>query len=183
MKLLGESKTFANRGQGIVILLLCFAAATRVFIFSAAFPFFSNVDEDLHFDLITQCSHGQLPRSFGPLKEETVNWIVPYGSPEFLFTPDQFPDGKFPPPLWKQSGRGVEPDIAATRAAWSTEINFESSQPPIYYVLASVWWWVGQHLGLTGLQSLYWIRFLNGVLVALVVLLGYLIARIIAPER
>jgi hypothetical protein len=29
-----------------------------VFIFSAAFPFFSNVDEDLHFDLITQYSHG-----------------------------------------------------------------------------------------------------------------------------
>jgi hypothetical protein len=183
MKLLGESKTFANRSEGILILLLCVAAATRVCIFSAAFPFFSNVDEDLHFDLITQCSHGQLPRSFGRLKEQTLNWIVPYASPEFLFTPDQFLGAKFPPPLWKQSGPGVEPEIAATRAAWSTEINFESSQPPIYYVLASVWWRVGQHLGLTGLQSLYWIRFFNGLLVALVVLLGYLIARIIAPER
>jgi len=39
--------------------------------FSAAFPFFSNVDEDLHFDLITQYSHGHLPRTFDPLKEET----------------------------------------------------------------------------------------------------------------
>jgi Predicted membrane protein (DUF2142). len=183
MNISSESKTFANRGESVLILLLCVASATRVFIFSAAFPFFSNVDEDLHFDLITQYSHGQLPRGFDRLKEETLNWIVPYASPEFLFTPDQFPSAKFPPPLWKQYGPGVEPEVAATRAAWSTEINFESSQPPVYYVLASVWWRVGQHLGLTGLRSLYWIRFLNGVLIGLIVLLGYLIARIVAPER
>jgi hypothetical protein len=183
MNVSGESKTFANRGESVLILLLCITAAIRVFIFSAAFPFFSNVDEDLHFDLITQYSHGRLPRAFDSLKEETLSWIVPYASPEFLFTPDQFPDAKFPRPLWKQSGPGVEPEIAATRAAWSSEINFESSQPPLYYVLASVWWWVGQLVGLTGLQSLYWIRFLNGLLIALIVLLGYLIARTVAPER
>jgi hypothetical protein len=183
MNISSESKTFAKRGERLLILLLCVAAATRVFIFSAAFPFFSNVDEDLHFDLITQYSHNQLPRSLDRLKEETLSWIVPYASPEFLFTPDQFPGAKFPPPLWKQSGPDVEPEIAATRAAWSSEINFESSQPPLYYVLASVWWRIGQHLGLTGLRSLYWIRFLNGLLIALIVLLGHLIALIVAPER
>jgi hypothetical protein len=183
MNISGQLKTFANRGESVLILILCVTAATRVFIFSAAFPFFSNVDEDLHFDLITQYSHGKLPRSFDRLKKETLNWIVPYASPEFLFNPDQFPGAKFPPPLWKQSGPSVESEIAATRAAWSTEINFESSQPPAYYVLASVWWRVGQPLGLTGLRSLYWIRFLNGLLIALIVLLGYLIARIVAPER
>lgn len=178
-----QTKPFTNRTESVFIAFLCVAAAVRVFIFSAAFPFFSNIDEDLHFDLITQYSHGHLPRGFDPLKEETLNWIVPYASPEFLFTADQFPGAKFPAPLWKQSGPSVEPEIAATRAAWSSEINFESSQPPIYYALASVWWWIGKHLGLTGLQSLYWIRFLNGFLIGLVVLLGYLIARIVAPER
>jgi hypothetical protein len=172
-----------NRTERILILLLCVTAALRVFIFSAAFPFFSDVDEDLHFDLITQCSHGQLPRSFDRLKEETLNWIVPYASPEFLFTPEQFPGAKFPPPLWKQSGPSVEPEIAATRAAWSTEINFESSQPPLYYALASVWWWTGKQIGLVGIQSLYWIRFLNIFLIAAMVWLGYLTARTIAPER
>ena len=183
MNVSSESKTFANRGENVLILLICAVAAIRVFIFSAAFPFFSNVDEDLHFDLITQYSHGRLPRAFDSLKEETLSWIVPYASPEFLFTPDQFPGAKFPPPLWKQSGPSVEPEIAATRAAWSSETNFESSQPPLYYVLASVWWRVGQRLGLSGLRSLYWIRFLNGLLIALVALLGYLIARTVAPER
>ena len=146
----GESKTFVAANERVLILLLCVAAAVRVFIFSAAFPFFSNIDEDLHFDLITQYSHAQVPRSFDRLKEETLNWIVPYASPEFLFPPEQFPDGKFPAPLWKEPWSKVEPEIAATRAAWSSEINFQSSQPPLYYALASAWWWIGKHIGLAG---------------------------------
>src|SRR6266436_3261727 len=119
-----EPKTFANRNDRILVCLLCFAAAIHVFIFSSAFPFFSNVDEYLHFDLITQYSHGQFPRSFRPLKQETLDWIVPYASPEFLATPDQFPDAKFPAPLWKQPPAEAASELAATKAAWSTEINF-----------------------------------------------------------
>ena len=176
-----ESKS--SRIEHFLILLLCTAAAFRVFIFSAAFPFFSNIDEDLHFDLITQYSHAQVPHSFDRLKEETLNWIVPYASPEFLFPPEHFPDGKFPEPLWKQSWSKVEPEIAATRAAWSSEINFQSSQPPLYYALASAWWWMGKQVGLSGIELLYWLRFLNVPLVAMMVWLGYVIARTIAPER
>ena len=179
----GESKTFVAANERVLILLLCVAAALRVFIFSAAFPFFSNIDEDLHFDLITQYSHAQVPRSFDRLKEETLNWIVPYASPEFLSPPEQFPDGKFPAPLWKQPWSKVEPEIAATRAAWSSEINFESSQPPLYYALAGLWWWIGKQIGLVGIESLYWIRFLNAALMAIMVWLGYVAARTIAPER
>ena len=80
----GNQKHSRNTNEGILIFLLCFAAALRVFIFSAAFPFFSNVDEYLHFDLITQYSRGHVPRSFDRLKEEALDWIVPYASPEFL---------------------------------------------------------------------------------------------------
>jgi Predicted membrane protein (DUF2142) len=179
----GISKTFVAANERVPILLLCVTAALRVFIFSAAFPFFSNIDEDLHFDLITQYSHAQLPRGFDRLKEETLNLIVPYASPEFLFPPEQFPDGKFPAPLWKEPWPKVEPEIASTRAAWSSEINFQSSQPPLYYALASAWWWIGKHLGLAGLQSLYWIRFLNVPLVAMMVWLGYVTARTVASGR
>jgi len=177
----GESKP--SRNERFLILLLCIVAALRVFIFSAAFPFFSNIDEDLHFDLITQYSHAQVPHSFDRLKEETLNWIVPYASPEFLFPPEHFPDGKFPEPLWKQPWSKAEPAIAATRAAWSSEINFQSSQPPLYYALASAWWWIGKHVGLPGIELLYWLRFLNVALVAMMVWLGYVTARTIAPER
>jgi hypothetical protein len=172
-----------NRKELALILFFCLAAALRVFIFSAGFPFFSDIDEDLHFDLIMQYSHARLPRSFDLLKEETVEWIVPYASPEFVATPDQFPGAKFPPPLWKQSPAEAAPELAATKAAWSTEINFESSQPPLYFALASIWWRIGQTIGLTGIRALYWIRFLNVPLIAIVVWLGYVTARTIAPER
>src|SRR5262245_20720287 len=128
----------SSRIEHLVILLLCVTAALRVCIFSAAFPFFSNIDEDLHFDLITQYSHVQVPRSFDRLKEETLNWIVPYASPEFLSSSEQFPGATFPAPLWKRSWSEVELEIAATREAWSSEINFESSQPPVYYTLANI---------------------------------------------
>jgi hypothetical protein len=178
-----ESVAITNSKERALVLFFCVAAALRVFIFSAGFPFFSNIDEDLHFDLITQYSHARLPRTVDLLNEETLAWIVPYASPEFLATPDRFPGAKFPPPLWKQSGPEVESEIAATKAVWSTEINFESSQPPLYYALASVWWDIGQRIGLTGIQALYWIRFLNVPLIAIVVWLGYVTARTIAPEN
>src|SRR6516164_11537530 len=97
------------RNQRLLILLLCFMASLRVFTFAAAFPFFSNGDEDLHFDLVTQYAVGRLPHTFNALTNESLSFIVPYASPEFLQTPDQFPDGKFPPrhatstTLWTKS--------------------------------------------------------------------------------
>lgn len=89
----------------------------------------------------------------------------------------------FPAPLWKQPWSKVEPEIASTRAAWSSEINWESSQPPLYYALAGLWWRLGQSIGLTQIESLYWIRFLNGLLASIVVWLGYVIARTVGLEH
>jgi len=172
-----------RRKQQSLILLLSVVAAVRVFVFAAAFPFFSNGDEDLHFDLITKYSAGRPPRAFDVLTNECLNFIVPYASPEFLQTPDQFPNAKFPTPLWKQSVAEAAPIIEVTKAVWENEINWESSQPPLYYGLAGCWWRLGQHIGLTQIESLYWIRFLNGLFAAIVVWLGYVIARTIGLEH
>lgn len=173
----------SSRAEDLIIVLLCVIAGVRVFVFSAAFPFFSNIDEDLHFDLIAQYSAARIPRNFDRLNQQTLNWIVPYASPEFLFAPEHFPERKFPAPLWKEPWSKIEPEIAATRASWSGEINFESSQPPLYYGIAGVWWWVGKHMGLRGIESLYWIRFLNVAVIALVVWLAHVVAKTIAPGR
>src|SRR5262249_20741235 len=94
----------ARRKEQLLTLLLSVLAAVRVFIFAAAFPFFSNGDEDLHFDLITQYSHAQVPRSFDRLKEETLNWIVPYASPEFLFLQGPLPIAKISGAFWERAG-------------------------------------------------------------------------------
>src|SRR5438046_9830551 len=88
------------RSQRLLILLLCFTAALRVFVFAAAFPFFSNGDEDLHFDLVTQYSAGRLPRTFAVLTNESLAMIVRYAWPAFIQTPEQFLTPRFPRPLW-----------------------------------------------------------------------------------
>jgi len=77
----------------------------------------------------------------------------------------------------------VAPVVEVTRAAWQKEINWESSQPPIYYAVAGFWWRLGKGIGLTGIESLYWIRFLNALLVSILVWLGYVVARTIGPEH
>jgi hypothetical protein len=38
----------------------------RVFLFSAAFPFFNNVDEQAHFDTVYKYARGYLPREIAP---------------------------------------------------------------------------------------------------------------------
>jgi predicted membrane protein DUF2142 len=170
------------RHERKIVGLLCLVAAARVFIFSAAFPFFNNVDEDLHFDLVMRYSHGQPPRGYDLLTKESITTIALYASPEFLFPPQYFPEGKIPTPLWKQSATEASPALRATEDLWKKEINFESSQPPLYYAIAALWLRIGQQIGLTGPQLLYWIRFLNLPLVAGLVWLGFVTARTLFPD-
>src|SRR5438270_9473556 len=73
------------------VLLLCCLAAIRVFVYSAAFPFFNNVDEGAHFDLVLKYSHGLVPRKFGPASDEMSNYVIRYGSLEYNLDPPQLP--------------------------------------------------------------------------------------------
>jgi hypothetical protein len=70
--------------------------------------------------------------------------------------------------------------VAKGRAFWQ---NYQSSQQPLYYAAAGLWWRVGQWCGITGLRLVYWIRFLNILFVAALVWVGYCTARMIFPER
>ena len=165
-----------------VILLLCCLAAVHVFIFSAAFPPINNVDEHAHLDLAVKYSHGHVPRSLEPLSHEAMQYIVIYGSQEYLWPPETFPDGKFPPPPWTQPLDKIAPVLLAREAQWQN-VNHESSQPPLYYALAGGWWRIGQWCGFENGQLFYWLRFLNVVLVAILVWLGYTAARTIFPDN
>jgi hypothetical protein len=75
------------RHERLIIAGLCLAAAIRVFIFSAAFPFFNNVDEVGHFDLVFKYSCGHLP--FAPLEkhdQQAAKIIGENGSFEYLYS-------------------------------------------------------------------------------------------------
>ncbi len=164
------------------ILLLCFLAAYHVFILCAAFPPINNVDESAHLDLAVKYSHGHLPRGMEPRSHEALNYIVIYGSQEFLHPPETFPEGKFPPPLWTQPPEEVWQIFLARETAWQSP-NHESSQPPLYYSLAGFWWKTGTWLGFNGGRLFYWLRFLNILAVAALVWLGHRAARLIFPEH
>jgi Predicted membrane protein (DUF2142) len=167
------------------VLLLCCAAAVHVFIFSAAFPFFNNVDEQKHFDLVVKYSHGDIPRSLKTVSSESSRYIVLYGSLEYLGNPTNFPDGKFPPPpwTWPQTDEKIRKAILAKEVMWQDGINHECSQPPLYYALAGLDWRVGEWIGFHGGHLLYWLRFLNIFAISALVWLDYIAARMVFPEQ
>jgi hypothetical protein len=171
-------------GHGI-ILLLCIAAACRVFVFNAAFPLFNNVDEELHFDLVYKYSKGHVPKAeVQDFDREAVELILLYKTPEYLFKAEQFSGGLFPQPRWMRPNERESKQFAEAVAKWlNINKNCETGSFPVYYILAGIWCNVGRALGVTGGQLLYWIRFLNVPLCTVLVWLSYRLAQVCFPEK
>jgi hypothetical protein len=174
--------TFSESQERRIVWLLCLLAAVHVFVFSAAVPFFSNVDEQIHFDLAVKYSQGHIPRALELVSPEATPYIVIYGTREFLWPSNDFPVEKFPPP-WTQPMDKIAPMLGSREVAWSRVVNYEASQPPLYYTLAGLWWRLWKACGFHDGFLLYWIRFLNVFLVAVLVWLGYVAARLVFPEN
>lgn len=179
--------------QRVAVWLLCLTGAAHVFIFSAAFPVFNQLDEGCHFDLVVRYSQAELPRGLQPMCLESSLYLLTYRSPEFLGRAQEFPGGHFPPPPWIQhsSDPSARQKAAFAKAAldWQTArklpywTNYETSQAPLYYVLGGLWWRLGQWIGLAGLWLVYWLRFMNVLLVAALVWIGHCAAREIFPDE
>ena len=173
---------FPEAQERRIVFLLCCLAAVHIFVFSAAVPFFSNVDEQIHFDLTLKYSQGHVPRQLETLSDETVFYPAVFGSHEFLWPSNDFPAEKFPP-VWTQPAEQVAAGLLATEAQWKQIKNYEASQPPLYYCLAGTWWRLGKLYGFHDGHLLYWLRFLNLLVVAVLVWMGYVAARLIFPEN
>lgn len=107
-------RSSAGRRQLLLIGLFSLLAAVRVFVFTAAFPFFNNVDEHYHFDLVCRYSHADVPRGLDPCSAEAAALIAVYASPEYARSPREFPGGKFPPHL-VSPGRGAGRGVSAAK--------------------------------------------------------------------
>jgi hypothetical protein len=163
------------------IWLVCVVAAIHVFIFSAAFPFFNNVDEAFHFDLVLKYSHGDVPRRIESISADSAAFLALMNCHAYFGTPDQYPGGVFPPPAWTLPADQSAQDIAARSANWQTQENYEVSQAPLYYTLAGIWWHIGGWIGFHDGRLVYWLRFLNIGLVSALVWLAYITARLVFP--
>jgi len=164
-----------------LVLALCAWAAVRVFVFSAAFPIFNNVDELAHFDLVGKYARGDVPRGMEPLDAATARVKLLYASPEYLSKPESESGEPLEPPLWT---RHIEADDYRLEPYINHEtaiINHESTQPPLYYAVAGLWYRFGMTAGLSGGKAAYWIRFLNALLAVPLVWAGYSLARLFDP--
>jgi len=113
------------RDERKLILLFCAVAAVRVFIFSAAFPFFNNVDEQAHIDLVMKYARGQVPRELGHYSAESANYISLYSTPEYFTAPQQFSGNDFPPPNWTLPIEQRDDAVNRTSDWWMANENHE----------------------------------------------------------
>jgi len=174
---------FAMRHERKLILLLCAIAAIRVFTFAAAFPFFNNVDEQAHVDLVMKYAHGNVPRDLGHFSSESAYYFSLYGTPEYFTPLQQFNTGKFPPPNWMLPADKRYKVVEVTKTWWESQENHESGEPPLYYAIAGAWLNLGRACGIKGGWLLYWLRFLNVSVAAGLVWVGFIAAKLIFPDR
>src|SRR5437879_5772774 len=167
---------------GWAILGLCLLAAIRVFVFAAAFPFFNNVDEKAHVDLVIKYAHAKLPRSIEPFASDAAFCFAVYSTPEYFVKPEQY-GGQYPPPNWLLPREQLQKILDAEIPFWESRLNHESGEPPLYYVVAGGWMNVGRILSLRGPSLLYWVRFLNVGLAAALVWVGFAATRSAFPNN
>ncbi len=165
-----------------IILLLCIRLPFTSSFFPPRFHSFNNVDEVAQFDLVLKYSHGRVPHEMSKISPDSADYVALMNSYAYFGAPDKFPGGKMPQPLWTEPAEKMHQDIAANSAGWQRLSNYEVSQSPLYYVLAGSWWHVGKWLGFHEGRLVYWLRFLNIIMVIALVWLGYAAARMIFPE-
>jgi Predicted membrane protein (DUF2142) len=165
-----------------IIIALCALAVLRVFLFAAAFPFFNNVDEQAHVDLVVKYSHGKPPHAIESFASESAPYFAIYSTPEYFVKPERY-GGKYPPPSWLLPPEQQQKILDDEVPFWESSLNYESGEPPVYYASAGVWMNFGRAIGLNGLPLLYWVRFLNIAIAVALVWSGFAAARSTFPEN
>jgi len=166
----------------LIIAGLCVLAAIRVFVFAAAFPFFNNVDEQAHVDLVIKYAQGNPPRGTENFSSEAAHYFAAYRSPEYFVAPELY-GGQYPTANWLLPADEQQRVLSEEVSSWESRVNHESGEPPLYYAIAGGWFDLGRALGLHGLVLLYWIRFLNVAFAAALVWVGYKTAEIVFGDR
>ncbi len=175
---------FSKKHEGTIIAIVVLLAVLRVFVFAAAFPFFSNIDEESHYDMIVKYSKGYSPVAKNVLfeKESAVNIIV-NDSPEYEVPPEYFPEAKIPDPAWTKLEKNgtefvIDPVTMDKAMEFTNDKNPFAKSPFLYYFVAGKWFGLGKSLGISSTHLLYWTRFLNSFFYGVFVFIVWLTARL-----
>jgi hypothetical protein len=173
-----------GRKELAIIAAISLIAALRVFIFSAAFPFFNNVDEHAHVDLVRKYARGYWPRQASETYDESSGRLFAlFGTYEYMMPPERFPEGAAPPPPWKRDPESAREAARLEARNWARMENFEAHAPPVYYAVAGGWYRLLGHAGLTSGNQLYFLRFMSVPLIAILIWLAYWFCLSGYPER
>lgn len=161
-----------------LVMLLCLLAGMRVWVFSAAFPFIINMDEDMHLDMVVKYAAGNIPRGIEHFSAETAAMIAGFGTSEYNV--EWYEDSG---PIWTlpQKQRAQAQALRDITQAVPQSFNHDSTGFPLYYATAGSWYRIGKALGLRGGNLLYWLRFLNVPIYMLLVWIAYLMTRKLYP--
>jgi len=163
-----------------IVVVLSVLAALRVLVFSAAFPFWSNVDEPQHFDAVFKYGEGKLPRAeTSHFDRNVAAMYVLYGSPEFFH--ERVP-GQVALSPRQAIERLAKPEVQHRVFGMTELVNSESNSWPSYYLLAGGWFRLGRAAGLVGPALLYWLRFLSAPLYGLSVWVAWRYLRSAFPD-
>lgn len=146
--------------EGAFALALATLAALRIGLFAAAFPFFSNVDEHRHVDMVLKYGRGYWPEPGSEGYESEMPMLLGiYGSPEYHSRDEPAAGGA----AWQRSASRKRQLIDKNQRFLQGRPNLEAHAPPLYYAAAGLWLRLGRALGLERGRLLYWIRGLNAI--------------------
>lgn len=186
--MLGTKKTRSkqlpgnHRRTSLIVTALCAAAAFRIAFFSAAFPVFNNVDEIAHFDLIYKYAHGWKPRLGAERYDKEADVVRAfYGSREYLGSAGRAYPALDVPARHTFSPEAIEKMLGHMRRPLSQQPNHEAVSPPVYYILAGLWYRLGGALGLRDANLVYWPRLLNIPLYVALMLIAWRYCALLYP--
>ena len=173
----------SRRRFWIVAACYCFAVS-RILIFAGAFPLFNNVDEQDHYEMVYKYAQHYTPGKELPFCEpEMARVFALYGSPEYLRPLELLRSVHMDTPIAKLPSPMKEKRYQQVFNYWITQPNIEAQSPPVYYIVAALWYRVGAVLGMKDWALAYWVRAFNAIIYGIFVWISFLFVKQVYPER
>jgi hypothetical protein len=147
-------------------------------VLCAAYPFFTNVDEPYHYDVVVKIANGVPTTDLSALSTETAGLLWRWASGAYIWPPKEV--------AVSDSARLVQRAArlsAPIPRSHLDQTNDEVFQPPVYYWLAAAAYRLVSAAGVPVARRLFFVRFTNALFVGLLVLACFRIARIALPAR
>lgn len=177
-------EAFLKRKQSWIAGSMCCFALLRILIFAAGFPLFNNVDEQDHYEMVYRYAHGFVPKKTLPQTDpEMARVFTLYGSPEYFVSGDLLRSLGLNVPIAELPAPMKEVQYQRVFDTWMKQSAFEAQSPPVYYMVAGVWYRLGAFLGWREWALAYWVRFLSALVYAVFVWISFLFIKQVYPDR